>query len=182
MTESAQTSLAARDVVRMAQIVALALISGVVLVALVVLLMSNPLGGAGQKPGARDARPAAGESETTGDQAPSLPVLPLVGVVVAIAAAGASFVLPGAVVKGAAESGAGSRMNRNPYVTRTILALAPLEGAALVNLVLEFVEPSGIGVGVAGVVLLLMLAHFPTVSRYETFAKRLREQADLEVG
>ncbi len=174
MTESTQTSLAARDVVRMAQIVAMALISGVVLVALAVVLMANPFGGAGEKPG-------AGEADTPAERtAPSVPVLPVVGVVVAIAAAGASFVLPAVVQKSSAAGGASGRANQNPFVTRTIVALAPLEGAAMVNLVLEFVEPTGIGVGVAAVVLLLMFAHFPTVSRYEAFVKQLREQAELE--
>ncbi|RMG38958.1 MAG: hypothetical protein D6725_06315 [Planctomycetota bacterium] len=183
MTDSTP-SLASRDIVRTAQIVSLGMISGVVLFALVVLAMGHPLlEGGGPAKGPQDAGAPAAEQDRreAAGEGDSLPVLPLVGVVVAVALSVGSFVLPTVVVRSMGHSAEGATpRNQNPYLTRTIVALALLEGAAMLNLVLEFVEPTGIGLGVVAVVLLLMLAHFPTLGRYEAFVQQMQEQAQLE--
>jgi hypothetical protein len=54
------------------------------------------------------------------------------------------------------------------YQTRTIVAAAMLEGAAFLNLIAYFLERQTVCLAVAGTLLLMLLSHFPTVSRLES--------------
>jgi amino acid transporter len=68
------------------------------------------------------------------------------------------------------------------YQTMMIVRLALLEGAAFLNLVALLQEHHWWSLALTGLLLLVMLASFPTSSRVEMFARQQREMAELEAS
>lgn len=60
---------------------------------------------------------------------------------------------------------------RGAYQSRTIVAGAMLEGAAFANLVGALVERNGIGLVVAGALALAMMVDLPTLNRYRDWVE-----------
>jgi hypothetical protein len=69
------------------------------------------------------------------------------------------------------------------YMTRTIVAAALLEGAALMAIVAYMLEGSTVALGLAVALVAGILLHFPTASRVagriETKMRRVEEERDI---
>ena len=119
----------------------------------------------------------------------------LVGLVVSLPAIVLSVILPRVTCNASAKESARKSADKkklqddrslmmecaNHFMTSTILRAAPLEGACFLNVILFFIDHSVISLGVAGALLLLMAAGFPTNGRavdwIESQMERVRDFA-----
>lgn len=114
--------------------------------------------------------------------------LVLVGFVVAVSAAMMNVLLPNLMFRTPPEQLKTARTReerveaiRGMIQTKLIVQYAILEGAAFLNIILFMFEGSGLNLGLAIVLLLLMSAHFPTAGRIEAdLETRLAELKNSE--
>lgn len=160
-------------VLRTMQIIVGALALGIINFLLVVVFVIRP----------QDQAPHAGQ-----------PILTYMSVCASAAAVVASFIVPmvlaGSMRKSLPDSsavsnatGATGDANILPlvqvYQTLLIIKCAILEGAAFFCLIAHMIERQVITLAVAGVLLLVLLAQFPTRSRAETWVESELELAEL---
>jgi hypothetical protein len=131
---------------RLMQIIAGALIMGVVMFALIATLALGAL-----------------------NEAPSNTMIAYIGAGFAVMVVAAHLVVPEAVKAAAlkATSDRDAEFLCGIYQTRMIIALALLEGAAFFNIVALMIAHTWWSLAIAGALLLLMLARFPTRTSIE---------------
>ena len=102
--------------------------------------------------------------------------LVLVGLVVAVSAVMTNVLLPNLMFRTPPEQLKAARTReervealRGMSQIKLIVRYAILEGAAFLNLILFMLEGSALNLGLAIVLLLLMMAHFPTTGRIEAY-------------
>lgn len=118
---------------------------------------------------------------------PATPVVTYAAIAVAVGAGAAWLILPGLIAGRLHRSLAGGRYPTSGlaanvpnaaelgdvaplaaiYQTRTIISVALLEGAAFMAIVAFMLERQHVAIGIALLFLLLILSHFPTLSRLE---------------
>ena len=142
-----QPSPALDEMVRTMQIIAGALIAGVLLFALISVVAIGAL-----------------------SQDSSGTVVSLVGVFLAVAALVMHRVVPSAIEQ-QARQGASRRLSVDQlaglFRTRLIVGLAILEGAAMLNVVALIIEHNWWSLGITGLLVFWMLAAFPTRTRVD---------------
>jgi hypothetical protein len=118
---------------------------------------------------------------------PDIPIISLVGVAVLVSNIATALFVPPLVLQGGLRRLAGSRKpSRGGEAdtsgllvlrqTTLILVLALLEGAAFLGIIAYLLEGSAIGLGVAGVAVLVMLFHFPTEDRVRSWVRQQEQR------
>ncbi|REJ93810.1 MAG: hypothetical protein DWQ34_09900 [Planctomycetota bacterium] len=142
-----QQSASLDEVVRTSQIIAGALIAGVVMFAVIGVVAFGAL-----------------------SDDPSGMIVSLVGAVFAVMSIVMHRVVPSAIVRPVRSRGrSATSADELPgmYRTKLIIGLAILEGAAFFNIVAAIVEHNWWSLGIAGVLVFWMLTAFPTRTRIE---------------
>ena len=161
------------------QIIAAALIQGVVIFAAVVLYLHFSNNGAAGAVAAPAAAPAQG---------PGLPVLSLLAVAMLAACGAAAFLLPAAILRGQVRQLSASRVTpATKSETSHLLAVrqsthiiycALFEGAAFMGLVALMIgEPVWI-LAVPGIALAMILFAFPTFGRVQAWLEQQRQAVE----
>lgn len=154
MSESPQSTIA-QSVGRTAQIIAFALITGVLVFAAIAYFVAK-------------GKPAA------------FPIVSYMGVGFAVINLTMRFVVPAYLVSMQKRSLAGAtepdltNSLAGLYQTKMIIGMALLEGAAFINLVAYIVEKQIWSFGVVGALVLVMVASFPTQWKIENWVEDMK--------
>ena len=107
----------------------------------------------------------------------ALELLGKIGLGVAAVTIVMSVIVPGMI--GTLKETSSTQQYLGVYQTRLITKLALLEGAAFINIVALQAEQSWWSLGMAGFVVILMIAGFPTRSKIEFWTQSQKEMSSL---
>ena len=165
--------------VRVMQLITIALAMGVLVFGIVVVAM-----GPQEDRNPREPAPAnqAGEASAKAppEEAPEeegQPLIAYMGALFALLSFGPGLLLP----RFLARQGAGKGGLVELYQTTLIIGMAIFEGAAFFNLVAYMIDGQAFSVAIAAILFLIILMHFPQVSRVqEWLEQREREASDRQ--
>ncbi len=170
--------------VRVMQLITIALAMGVLVFGIVVVAMGpqedrNPREPApANQAGAASAK--APPAEAPPEEAPEeqgQPLIAYMGALFALLSFGPGLLLP----RFLARQGAGKGGLVELYQTTLIIGMAIFEGAAFFNLVAYMIDGQAFSVAIAAILFLIILMHFPQVSRVqEWLEQREREASDRQ--
>lgn len=151
-----QPSPTPETVVRSAQIITLALVAGVVVFAGVAVLVVGAL-----------------------SQPPSGSIISLIGAGLTVMQLGLAFIVPDHMARLGSATQSQLSAEVRPYgafLTRHIIRLALLEGAAFFNVIAAIIEHHWWSLGIAGLLVGWMLMQFPTRERVEHWIATLERE------